>query len=72
MGKMYDEAMGRVSERMDERKKYLKYEEASIRYGFGETKLRQMAKECGALRTIGKSTRINKEVFDRYMETFQY
>lgn len=70
MEKKKDDLTETISERINTRKKFLTYKEASIRYGFGETKLREMAKACKALYVIGGSTRINMETFDSYMETF--
>ena len=65
-----EQAMANVQRRMDERVKYIDYEEAKERYGLGETTIRKMAKECGALYKIGKAARIRVDVFDKYIETF--
>lgn len=68
---MIDEAMKvKAQQTVSDRKKYITYSEAAERYGLGETTLRKMAKDCGALYKIGKAARIKVDVFDEYMETF--
>lgn len=66
-----NDAMANAKRRVSERQKYIGYPEAKIRYGLGETMLRKMAKDCGALYKIGKAARIKVEVFDQYYETFR-
>ena len=51
-------------------KLFLNYEEASARYGLGETSLRKMAKECHALYKIGGAARIRIDTMDQYIESF--
>lgn len=51
--------------------KFITYEEAKERYSLGETTLRQMAKDCGALYKIGKAARINMDIMDSYLESFR-
>jgi hypothetical protein len=50
--------------------RFLSMEEAKVRYALGETTLRKLAKDCGAVYKIGKSMRIRLDVMDSYMETF--
>jgi len=65
-----DMASTRVQKRINDRKKFLTYEEAEQRYGLGETTIRKMAKDCKALYKIGRAARIKVDVFDQYFETF--
>lgn len=71
MGKMFDEAMGSISERVSSREKYIDYKKAKERYGLGETKLRELAKKSGALHHFGRAVRLNVEIMDAYMASFQ-
>lgn len=66
-----DEILDRVHERMEKRKKFIKYPEAEERYGLGITTLRKMAQDSKALYKVGKSALINVEIFDKYMESFK-
>ena len=52
-----DMAITRVQKRINDRKKFLTYEEAEQRYGLGETTIRKMAKDCKALSKIGRAAR---------------
>lgn len=65
-----EKELATISKRIQDRKKYITYEEAEDRYGLGETTLRRMAKDCGALYKIGRAARIKVETFDTYFETF--
>ena len=71
MGKMYDEAMESISERMCNREKFIDYKKAKIRYGLGITTLREYAVKCGAIHHFGRAARIDVDIMDAYLKTFQ-
>ncbi len=70
MGRKAKESEAIVEAKVKAFSRWIDYKEAQIRYGFGETKIREMAKECGALYKVKGSTRIDMEIMDAYMKTF--
>ena len=49
--------------------KLLIVDDAQIRYQFGHGKLMEEAEKAGAIRKIGRSVRIDREVMDKYVDT---
>ena len=52
------------------RKEFLSYKEAEIVYSLQHKKLLEMADDCGALFRDGNVVRINRNIFDNYLENF--
>lgn len=52
------------------RKKYLRYKEAEIVYSIQHKKLLELADDAGALFQIDGYVRINRDIFDEYLEQF--
>ena len=58
------------SSEITERTKLITYEQASERYQLGRTSLIRIANECGAIRKIGRSVRLNLDVMDEAIESY--
>ena len=67
-----NQIVAKVQKRINDRMKYITYEQAQERYGLGETTLRKMAIDCGALYKVGRAARIKVDTMDKYFETFLY
>ena len=52
------------------RKQFLSYKEAEIIYSLQHKKLLELADDCGALYVDGNTVRINRDIFDKYLENF--
>ena len=52
-------------------KKFIRIKEATERYGFGRTKLAEIARESGAVIKIDGTMLIEIEVFERFLESFR-
>lgn len=50
---------------------FLTVEEAGRLTSLGRNTVRRMADECNAVRKIGKSVRINREILISYIDTFE-
>ena len=55
----------------NETEEFLRLKPAMTRFGFGEDKLQELAKECGALYKVDRCVLIHYETFKKYMETFK-
>ena len=60
----------KYSSEINERTKLITYEQASERYQLGRSSLIKIANECGAIRKIGRSVRLNLEVMDEAIESY--
>lgn len=52
------------------RKQFLSYKEAEIIYSLQHKKLLEIGDACGALYRDGNTVRINRDIFDAYLENF--
>ena len=52
------------------RKQFLSYKEAEIIYSLQHKKLLELGDACGALYLDGNTVRINRDIFDAYLENF--
>lgn len=52
------------------RKQFLSYKEAEIIYSLQHKKLLELGDACGALYRDGNMVRINRDIFDAYLENF--
>ena len=52
------------------RKQFLSYKEAEIIYSLQHKKLLELGDACGALYRDGNTVRINRDIFDAYLENF--
>ncbi|MCR5233582.1 MAG: hypothetical protein K6E53_06685 [Lachnospiraceae bacterium] len=52
-------------------KKWIRCKEGTEIYSLGRTKLTELAKEAGAVLKIDATILIDREKFDRYLETFR-
>lgn len=59
-------------EKKVDRKKFVRYDEACEIYGMGLTKLKEVARDAGAVFKLNKLVLISLEKMDAYIETFQY
>lgn len=64
---MIDKKVGesRLSER-----KFIRYSEGAILYGINERKFANMAKDAGAIYKVDRVVLVNREIFERYLESF--
>lgn len=60
----------KYSSEITENTKYITFEKASERYQLGRTSLIRIANECGAIRKIGRSVRLNLDVMDEAIESY--
>lgn len=58
------------SNKNTEKTRYITYEQASERYQLGRSSLIKIANECGAIRKIGRSVRLNLDVMDEAIESY--
>lgn len=59
-------------EKKPDNKKYVRYEEACEIYGMGLTKLKEVAREAGAVHKLKRMVLINMEKMDEYIESFLF
>ena len=52
------------------RKQYLTYKDAELVYSLQHKKLLELGDACGALYRDGNTVRINRDIFDAYLENF--
>ena len=45
-------------------------DDACARYGFGRSKMRQIAEDAGAIVKIGRCVRLNFSILDKYFDEF--
>jgi len=57
-------------EKKIDKKKYVRYEEACEIYSMGLTKLKEVARDAGAIYRLNRLVLINLEKMDAYIETF--
>ena len=58
------------SDMKDVMKKYVNATEGSIIYSLGKTTFMTMAKDAGAIYTVGASALVNTEIFEEYLEKY--
>ena len=59
-------------EKRVDKKKYVRYDEACELYGMGLTKLKEVARDAGAVYKLNRLVLINIEKMDEYIETFPF
>ncbi len=52
-------------------KKYMRYSEATEYYGIGLTKFKEVARNAGAIRKIGRLVCIDTEKLEAFIDTFE-
>ena len=57
-------------EKKIDKKKYVRYDVACDMYGMGLTKLKEVARDAGAVYKLNRLVLINVEKMDEYIETF--
>jgi len=57
-------------EKKIDKKKYVRYEEACEIYSMGLTKLKEIARDAGAVYKLNRLVLINVDKMDEYIETF--
>jgi len=60
-----------MAETRTERKKFVTYEQACELYCMGITKLKDVAREAGAMYKLNRKVLINIDKMDAYIETFK-
>lgn len=55
----------------DGRKKFVKVNEGALLYSMGVNSFRELAKEAGAFYKLKKSTLVNVDIVDEYLEHFR-
>ena len=55
----------------EKKKKFVRYQEGADIYSMSVRKFQDLAKDAGAIYTVGKMALVNCEIFDQYMETFK-
>ena len=67
--------MGNQRRKLDETKmkmqKYVRYKEGAMMYSMGQNKFEQLAKDANATYKIGNLVLVNKDIFERYLESFR-
>lgn len=58
--------------KVKDNKKYVRYDEACEIYGMGLTKLKEVARDAGAVHKLKRMVLINTEKLDEYIETFLF
>ena len=53
------------------KKKFVRYKEGADLYSMSQSNFEQMAKDAGAVYKLNKLVRVNREVFDDYLESFR-
>ncbi len=53
-----------------DRKKFVRYDEACELYSMGLTKLKEIARDAGAVYKLNRLVLINTDKLDEYIETF--
>lgn len=59
-------------EKRVDKKKYVRYDEACELYGMGLTKLKEVARDAGAVYKLNRLVLISIEKMDEYIETFPF
>lgn len=59
-------------EKRVDKKKYVRYDEACELYGMGLTKLKEVARDAGAVYKLNRLVLISVEKMDEYIETFPF
>lgn len=57
-------------EKKIDKKKYVRYDEACEIYSMGLTKLKEIARDAGAVYKLNRLVLINVDKMDEYIETF--
>ncbi|MBR4026023.1 MAG: hypothetical protein IKJ01_00510 [Lachnospiraceae bacterium] len=52
-------------------KKFLRYREGAELYSISQTKFEKLAKEAEAIYKLDKVVLVNRELFEKYLETFR-
>lgn len=52
-------------------KKFLRYREGAELYSISQSKFEKLAKEAGAIYKLDKVVLVNRELFEKYLETFR-
>lgn len=63
--------MSNMEKKVD-RKKFVRYDVACEIYGMGLTKLKEVARDAGAVYKLNRLVLIDLEKMDKYIETFIY